>query len=120
MPNTVFLAEANTGADALAAGPVAAAYNVPILITDPTALPEATKQALAAIRPANIIVLGGEGAVSPDVMKLAGEAAGNAKTTRIGGVDRYETSVNVAKNLFGLFPATPGPVDRSTGTAYSN
>lgn len=124
-PNAVFLAEGFTGADALAVGPYLAHKNVPILLTETTKLPEATRNALVALRPQNIIVLGGPAAVSNETATAAKRAAGiapppegQAETiTRIQGANRYETSVAIAQQLFDMRQRTPGTLDPVLGGA---
>lgn len=103
-PNTVFLAEGVTGADALAIGPYAAVNNVPVLLTDSATLPEPTRLGLIALAPDNIIVLGGTAAISDAVASAAAAAAGGATVTRIAGTDRYESSIAIAKRLFDDYP----------------
>lgn len=112
--DVVFLAEGYTGADALAAGPYAAAVLVPMLLTSPTSLPTSTRDGLAAMRPKTIVVLGGTGAVSAGVASAAAAAAGGASVVRVGGTDRYETSVLIAKRLDGYWPQDAG------GAAFQN
>ncbi|MBW3537032.1 MAG: cell wall-binding repeat-containing protein [Actinobacteria bacterium] len=123
-PNAVFLAEGFTGADALSAGPYLANKNVPVLLTETPKLPTATANALAALRPQNIIVLGGAGAVSNEAVFAAKRAAGipppeegeeeevpacgsntaNSGACRISGEDRYQTSIAIAQRLFDMRP----------------
>lgn len=99
----VILAEAFTGADALAAGPFAAAKNVPVLLAAGAELQTETRNALLELQPDTLLVLGGEEALQPAVVDAAAEAAGGAEVIRIGGGNRYETSVLVAQQLFGIF-----------------
>lgn len=101
----VILAEAFTGADALAVGPFAAANNVPILLASGADLQAETRAALQQLQPDTLIVLGGEEALQPTVVDPAAEAAGGAEVVRIAGANRYETSVLIAQQLFGLFEA---------------
>ena len=125
LPSAVFLAEGFTGADALAAGPYLANKNVPILLTETGKLPEATRNALLTLRPQNVIVLGGPGAVSDDTAKAAKRAAGIAPPpegeeeviTRIAGEDRYQTSIAIAQQLFNVQPccSTGSPTEMVPG-----
>lgn len=142
-PNAVFLAEGFTGADALSVGPYAADKNVPILLTETPKLPEATRDALIALRPQSIIVLGGPGAVSDDAVKAAKRAAGiapppegtaetvgpcgsgtaGAGACRIAAADRYQTSVAIAQNLFDMRQRPPETVPGAIGSpplSFSN
>jgi hypothetical protein len=106
LTNTVFLAEGFTGADALAVGSLAASKHVPLLLTDTAGLAPETANALAALQPKNIVVLGGPAAINDPVVTSAGAASpGGATTTRVFGANRYATSVSIAEQLFNLYPA---------------
>jgi hypothetical protein len=101
----VFLAEGTTGADALAVGPIAADTNTPVLLTSGTSLAGATASALAALKPANIFVLGGQAAVPDAVASTAKTAAGSTNAPiRISGATLYATSVALAEQLDNLWP----------------
>jgi putative cell wall-binding protein len=58
-----FTASGTTFADALSAGPAAAAAGAPVLLTRPTSAPEATLTELGRLRPSSVVVLGGPAAV---------------------------------------------------------
>ncbi len=109
--DTVYLASGNGFPDALAGSPVAARGLVPAgltttggpapillangLASTPTGmLPPATRDALAAINPANIVILGGSGAV-PDTVQTELEDQGFA-VARVSGPDRYATAAAAA------------------------
>ncbi|MBC2580824.1 cell wall-binding repeat-containing protein [Clostridium sp. DJ247] len=83
--------------DAITSSPLAKKYNAPILLTDPNALTDSTKQKLQQLGVKNVFIIGGTGVVSNDVGNTL-EGMG-ISTKRIWGQDRYETSVNVAKEL---------------------
>lgn len=80
--------------DALVAGAVAARAGAPLLLVTDTAVPEATRAALAGTR--RITVVGGFGVVGE-----AAEAAlrGIAHLRRVSGADRSETAASVARAL---------------------
>ncbi|NEN07429.1 PQQ-binding-like beta-propeller repeat protein [Diaminobutyricibacter tongyongensis] len=92
--------------DALSGGALAAGSKNggPVLLVTHDAIPASITTELGRLKPANIVVLGGTGAVSTTVeQQLAGFATrGAAGVTRIEGTDRYGTSAAVA-NTF-----TPG------------
>ncbi|WP_409252048.1 cell wall-binding repeat-containing protein [Bacillus sp. SCS-153A] len=90
-PEKAIIAYGYNYPDALSAAPFAASNQYPILLTKTDEVPEATKKALMNI-PETIIV-GGEKAVSSKVLKEV-----NGKQ-RVRGFDRYETSVEIAKQL---------------------
>jgi putative cell wall-binding protein len=83
--------------DALAVGAVAAADEYPILLTKPGSLPATTRDALVALQPQEIVIIGGPAAVSEGV---AGALASYGPVSRLGGINRYETASMVAENLF--------------------
>ncbi|WP_127129566.1 cell wall-binding repeat-containing protein [Georgenia sp. SYP-B2076] len=84
-------------ADALS-GAAAAGGRGPVLLTHPDGLPAAVTAELVRLRPATIVVLGGEGSVSGAVVDALGPFAG--AVTRLGGADRYETSALVSAATF--------------------
>jgi putative cell wall-binding protein len=87
---TVFLATGVNFPDALSVAPIAAAKQMPIILTEKTKLPEATKKFFAETRISKVYTVGGYGAVAL--------APGQLTTTwekRIEGANRYETNLNV-------------------------
>jgi putative cell wall-binding protein len=99
--------------DALAGSAAGAALGGPVLLSEPTALPAATANELARLRPARIVVLGGPGAVSEAV---EGELASIAPTTRASGLNRYETAINLSRD--GYAPDSPPTVFIASGTDF--
>ncbi len=67
--------------DALAGAAVAGALGAPLLLTDRGSLPGATRDALAALDPSEIVVLGGTAAVSPGVEGAIGSLVPSATTS---------------------------------------
>jgi putative cell wall-binding protein len=92
---TALLASAATFADALVAGPLAAGASLPLLLTHPDALPEATRDALADLAVEQVLIVGGSAAVSADV--LAAVQAAGMDVRRLSGPTRQETAVAVAE-----------------------
>ncbi|MFP5326464.1 MAG: cell wall-binding repeat-containing protein, partial [Acidimicrobiia bacterium] len=84
--------------DALAGGAAAAHLGAPILLTDRDVLPEATAAVLREIGPTEIVVLGGDAAVSPAVMDALRNIAPNVR--RIAGADRFATASAIAADAF--------------------
>jgi putative cell wall-binding protein len=89
-----YLASGVAFPDALTASALGAANGFPVLLTAPNTLPAATADALARLRPASIVVLGGESSVSAAVLESA--RAFTTSISRVSGTDRYAT--NVAAN----------------------
>lgn len=90
----VLIAAGDATADALAAGALAAVADPPppLLLVTAAAVPDATAEALTALAPDRVTVLGGTGVVSDQVI-AAVEAETGALTTRVAGADRWGTAV---------------------------
>ncbi|WP_109471061.1 cell wall-binding repeat-containing protein [Ornithinimicrobium cavernae] len=104
--DTVYIATGDEYADALTGSPSAAQglapgvapsdalTPAPVLLSRPDHLPAATRASLETIEPTNIVLLGGNSAVSDEV---AEEIAAYGTVTRVEGSDRYETAVSIAE-----------------------
>ena len=111
---TVVLTDGITGADALAAGWWTGFWQVPMLLHNGSeALPLATVEALTTMNVDNVVLLGGPARISTTV---AAQAAAIAEATviRVGGADRYATSVEMAKLFGGWWPTATGAEFRSS------
>jgi uncharacterized repeat protein (TIGR01451 family) len=97
---TVFLARGDGAyyADALAASSLSARLRAPIVLTAPTSFVGAASTAIIAVKPTEIVVCGGTGAVSDAVANATVSAAGLPPGTfdRRGGGTRYETASLIA------------------------
>lgn len=87
----VYISTGSNYPDALAAGPVAARNGAPILLVRPDAVPAATADALRALGPSRIVVMGGPGVVSDAVVAQLRTHAPDV--LRVAGADRYATAV---------------------------
>ena len=88
--------------DGLAASPLAAQKEAPILLTQTKSVPASTISEIKRTvgKDATIYLVGGKNTISEDVEKqLISEV--NAKIVRISGVDRYDTSLEIADELLG-------------------
>ncbi|HUF07047.1 MAG TPA: cell wall-binding repeat-containing protein [Candidatus Binatia bacterium] len=94
-----FVATGKTFPDALAAGPAAVRLGGPVLLTDPSSLPAATRNELAYLRPQVIYVLGGAGAVSEAVRNEL-QAYSTQPVVRLAGADRFATAAAVSASFF--------------------
>ncbi len=65
--DVVLLATGQDFPDALAASPLAEAEQAPILLTGPDGVPDATSDALDALAPTTVRLIGGVGAISDDI-----------------------------------------------------
>ena len=83
--------------DALSAAGLAGTYGAPLLLTRPDVVPTVSADALEDLGVSDVIIIGGEAAVSAAV-KTALEGAGYA-VERIAGLERYETAALVAERI---------------------
>ncbi len=99
---TVFIATRSQYADALSAGPLAYQYgNAPILLTDSKNLSAKIANEITRLKATNVIVLGGQTAVSDTVVqqiKQINTIADN-NVQRVYGDNRYETNAQINKRL---------------------
>lgn len=96
--NTVMIANGGALADGLAATPLATFKKAPLLLTEASSLPEGTKGEIKRLGAKNAIIVGGSGVVNDSVIKDL-KALGVTNVGRIGGKDRYETSLEIAKYI---------------------
>ncbi|WP_052504593.1 S8 family serine peptidase [Rossellomorea aquimaris] len=95
--STIFLVNGGAIADGLTATPLASANDAPILLTTKGTLPAETEAELKRLGTKKIVLIGGSGVISDEV-KGALVKLGYS-VSRIGGKDRYETSLLIAKQL---------------------
>ena len=93
--STVVLASAAGFADSLSGGALGSSQDAPLLLTAPCSLPAATANELARLRPANVMVMGGAGAVCDEVLGQVNAITGGT-VSRIAGADRFATSTAAA------------------------
>ena len=91
---TALLATGERFPDALAAGSVAAAASLPLLLTSPDALPSVVGEALTRSGVTQVVLLGGEASISSGVADMLSGLG--LSTLRLGGVDRQATAATVA------------------------
>ncbi len=105
----VYVANGFGYADALSAGPAAAHSDSPLLLTAPGALPGVVVTELNRLKPSEIVIVGGVGAVSASVKTALGNLSFHPTVTRVSGADRYATSRAIADATW---------ADGSLGTVY--
>lgn len=89
--------------DGLAAGPLAALNDGPVLLTTPDGLPPQVAGELQRLQAAEVTVVGGPAAVQDVVLDAIAQATG-VTPTRIFGPDRYSTAAAVAQRFPGATP----------------
>ena len=101
----VYLASGETFPDALAGAALAADQQAPLLLTRAGRLDATTVQQLQRLDAAEVVVLGGPGAVAETVALEAASHTRTGTVRRLAGPDRYATMERVAAE----FPAGRSP-----------
>lgn len=100
------LARADAFPDALAAAPLAAAVDGPVLLTAGDELSPGVAGELERLGVEQVLLLGGEGALSAE---LAAEVqTGEREVRRVAGADRYATAAAIAETVTGRATAGAG------------
>lgn len=94
----VYVASGEVFPDAISAGPAAAISGGPVLLVPNATLPASVAAELRRLAPQRITVVGGPGSISEGVFAQLAEYAPDIQ--RVGGMDRYEVSRNIALNAF--------------------
>lgn len=113
---TAILASGRNFPDALAMSALAYARGWPLLLTDPVALTPATADVLAELDVDHVLVAGGLGAVSRDVMDAV-EAQGMS-TERLSGDTRIDTALAIARFAVDRAGFDSTVVNIATGAAF--
>jgi putative cell wall-binding protein len=95
--DTVLLVNGFAIVDGLTATPLASAKSAPILLTAADSIPQPTMDEITRLKAKEIILIGGTGVITPKVEKEL--VAKGFKVTRIGGLNRKDTSLLIAKEL---------------------
>lgn len=93
----VYLVSGEKFTDSVVAGPLARQNKAPLLLTKPESLTPETASALSFLKAKEVVIVGGELAVKPEVE--ASLKALGLTVTRIAGATRYETSALVAASM---------------------
>ena len=101
----LFVVRGDSFADALAGGPAAGSLGGPVLRLAGAGLTTETREELARLHPARIVVVGGPEAVSAEVAAEL-EDFTSGTVSRLAGTDRWSTAAEVARAFF------EGPVER--------
>ena len=113
--NLIFAAGTNY-ADALYATSLAAHQNAPILLVSNEGLSQSTRKFIQSIGNIdNVTIVGGETSVNQSVKNQI-ENLTKKRVTRLAGVDRYESSVEVAKRV----NANPAEVITTSGEVFAD
>ncbi|HWQ89819.1 MAG TPA: cell wall-binding repeat-containing protein [Desulfitobacteriaceae bacterium] len=95
----VFIASGQGFADGLSISSIAARKGYPIILSEVSALPRQALNNLERIQPSAVYIIGGTGVISTQIEKQIAKITGlhTDQIIRIWGIDRYSTSLNIAK-----------------------
>ncbi len=93
--STVFVVKGDDFPDALAAAPLAAAYDGPVILTPSWGLPSAVRDELIRLDPGKVFFIGLSDALKPALQA----AIPGASIQTVRGVDRYHTATLLAEEL---------------------
>ncbi|MBY2478957.1 cell wall-binding protein Cwp10 [Clostridioides difficile] len=85
--------------DGLTATPLASVKNSPILLSSNEKLPQKTVEELKRLNPSKVIVIGGNNSMPNSVVEAIKALNSKISVQRIGGDTRYQTSINIAKEI---------------------
>lgn len=88
--------------DALAAGPLAAKFKAPILLTEGGKLNPFTKAELIRLKVKTVYVVSGSAVIKPSVLDDLKTLPNMVSVVALGGTTQYDTAVNIAKKM-GVF-----------------
>ena len=114
--NTAVLVRDDDYPDALVAGPLAANYNAPILMTPTKQVPRRVVDALRTHGFTKVILVGNSGAISAGAASQLQNAG--FQVQRLGGQDRYRTAGAVADHLLAARGRDKSDVYLATGVDY--
>lgn len=103
--------------DALAGGAAGGNFGYPVLLTLPDSIPAPTLNAVDALNPQTIYVLGGPSVVSDAVAAQLAPYATSGNVIRLSGADRYATAADVSQEFFS--PGVPAAFV-AVGTNYAD
>lgn len=97
--SVAYIANARDFPDALASAAAAGHLGGPVLLSDRGTLHPSVAAELARLRPLRIVVIGGTGVISDSVLNAV-KAYTAGSVVRVGGADRFATSVAISRSTF--------------------
>ena len=84
--------------DGITATPIASYYGGPLLLVNKDSIPQETQDEIKRLGAKSVIIVGGTGVITSNVEDQL-KNLGIDKITRLGGVNRYETALQVAEYI---------------------
>ena len=93
-----YIASGENFPDALSIVPAAAAAASPVLLVNGTTVPQVVATELARLKPQKVVIVGGTQAIS-DSVAVQLQSISAAPVSRLGGIDRWDTSLKIGEVL---------------------
>jgi putative cell wall-binding protein len=93
-----YIASGENFPDALSIVPAAASAGSPVLLVSATTVPQVVATEIARLKPQKVVIVGGAQAIS-DAVATQLQTLSGAPVTRLGGVDRWDTSLKIGEVL---------------------
>jgi hypothetical protein len=116
-PSLTIVTRGDTYPDALSASPIAYANRAAVILTTPRRLPSAAASYLKTSRARTTVITGSTAGVSSAVAKSVRSRV-KGSLTRLGGPDRYATSVAISKWAIARHVASPSYTGVACGTQF--
>jgi putative cell wall-binding protein/N-acetylneuraminic acid mutarotase len=113
---TVVLARGDTFADTICSGPLASAYDGPLLLTPSTGLNASIKAELQRLNPAGVVLVG----LGSTIRTAVATALPGATVSSIVGTDRYDTAKKVALAIMAKVGAPIAKVVIAPGDSFAD
>ena len=101
-------------ADALSISSIAAMKGYPILLNGKDTLLDSVSKDITNIQPTTVYIIGGTGVLSTNIETQIKKLNGNITIVRLGGKDRYETSMKIIE----YFNLTTSTISVATGIDF--
>lgn len=98
--DVAYVATGRNFPDALGAAAAAAHLGSPLLLVEPTSVPDVIRAELRRLEPSRIVLVGGTSSVSTVVENELAQLAGAGGVRRDAGADRFEASRVIAERAF--------------------
>lgn len=85
--------------DGIAATPLASLYDCPILLTNRNDVPKSTMDEIKRLNPSEVVLIGTDDVTGNNLINILKGSISNLSVNRIGGIDRYETALLIAKEI---------------------
>lgn len=112
----VIIASATDFPDALGISSLAASKGWPILLSNPSNLPQSVENFLSSDQPTEVYVVGGEGVIHNGLYNQIRTLSPHSQILRMGGADRFETLASILNKFY----PNPGQIYVANGFDFAD